>query len=108
MKHDLKATQCRREGKLYLTGKVTAPVAGYLVDTLSLSLSVSGDKAGLVMDLFPPAGGGLRSITGGPEHDVPVTLSFSVESHIRELTVYIHGETVKLDVTQIGSPEPTD
>lgn len=108
MKHTLKATQCRKEGKLYLSGNVTAPTAGYMVDTLSLSLNISGEQAGLVMDLFAPTGGGLRSMIGEPEHDVPVTLSFNAEGFLRELTVYIHGETIKLAVTQIRDPEPTD
>ena len=108
MKYDLKATQCRREGKLYLKGTVTAPIAGYVVDTLSLSLTTSGENAGLVMDLFAPSGGGLRSITGSTENNVDVTLSFSVDTHISQLTVYIHGETITLNVTQIRDPEPTD
>lgn len=107
MNYTLKATQCLTSGKLYLNGTVTAPVAGYVVDSLSLSFMTVGEKAALVMDLFPPAGGGLRSITGG-ECPVKIDLNFNAMKFIKTLMVYLHGETIELQVTQLKTPEPTD
>ena len=108
MEYELKATQCRRTRTLYLTGKVFTPVAGYVVDTLTLSLKVDGETANLEMDMFPPSGGGLRFITGSNRNAVPVALSFAAGAFVRTLTVQMNDQTFTLDVSQISDPDPTD
>jgi len=104
MKNALKATQSLADGKLFLKGIITAPMAGYVVDTLTLCFTCDGEKAALVMDLFPPSGGGLRSICRG-ESDVKIDLCFKTPLPVRQLTVYLHGETITLDVTQLNAAE---
>ena len=100
MDFELTATQCTRTGTVKVEGTVFTPIAGYMVDTLSMSFSTHEGTAALVMDMFAPSGGGLRSITGKCANPVKVCETFNADETVSMLRLYMNGESYELPVTQ--------